>query len=112
MTHEETIDYILKRAYEHFQSKRSDKGDELMRSELKRSLCPNDWEQQVRQLRTALEWAENELDHDLDETGCCQKWCFSCIAIKNNKTWKQWRQKGYNPIRDALIATLPKKETL
>lgn len=117
------VAYIMKRAYEHNLSERSDKKDDIVSNEFKAIIraaiqpCIEklqrrvaELEGQVGELREAVQWAENELEHELDETGCCQKWCFSCIAIKNNKTWKQWRQKEYNPIRDALIATMPKKE--
>jgi len=53
-------------------------------------------------LKSALVWAENELCHATDETGCCQPWCDSCKAIRDNNTWREWRNLEYSPVRDAL----------
>jgi hypothetical protein len=53
-------------------------------------------------LLEVLRWAQNELDHDLDETACCQRWCPACKARVTVPQWNKWNKACYNPLEAVL----------
>lgn len=73
-------------------------------------LLLNKRDAEIAELRGLLAFAECDLAHDLDETGCCVRGCESCKSIQANPVWRKWKADPNFKLLDAAMSKETKGE--